>query len=104
MQRNSQILRSLAKTVLAGAFVGIVAAIIFLALPAAGLILIAGSFNLNWNLNWIPSAGSIMMAGGILGGLFAAGLFIKDRFTPYVEEVPDFESDAEDPEFLNRDE
>lgn len=79
-----------------GAFVGIVFSIIFVALPAAGLLLAINSFSLGWNTGWVPTAPTIMALGALTGGLFSGGLFIKDQLIPYVEEVPDFE-DNDDP-------
>ncbi|MFC4272352.1 hypothetical protein GQF03_13660 [Sneathiella chungangensis] len=38
----------------------------------------------------------IMTVGAIAGAVFAAALFIKDRYIPYVEEVPDFEEEGDD--------
>ncbi len=52
---------------------------------------------LGWYLQWFPSAPVLMTLGAIGGGVFSAVLFIKDRYIPYVEEVPDFEADAEEP-------
>ncbi|USG60824.1 hypothetical protein NBZ79_16820 [Sneathiella marina] len=82
-----------------GAMTGIVFSIIFLVLPAAGLLFAVNAFGLDWDMRWVPSVGMIMAMGAICGAIFAAGLFIKDQYRPYVEEVPDFEADAEDPDF-----
>ena len=60
------------KFVAIGALVGIVFSIIFVVLPAAALLFLLNTLDVGWNLQWIP-------------------------YIPYVEEVPDFEADAEEP-------
>ncbi|MCF8465787.1 MAG: hypothetical protein K9G33_00140 [Sneathiella sp.] len=86
------------KFVAVGALVGIVFSILFIALPVAGLLFLISGLDLGWNLQWIPSAPAIMTFGAGGGGLFATILFIKDRYIPYVEQVPDFEADADEPD------
>jgi len=85
------------RAVAVGALTGIVFSIVCVALPGAGIILLISTLDLGWDLQWIPSAATIMAIGAFGGGLFAAILFIKDQYVPYVEVVPDFEADAEDP-------
>lgn len=75
---------------------GIVFSILFIALPMAGVLFILSAFNIGWTLPWIPSMPLIMTVGAIAGAVFATALFIKDRYIPYVEEVPDFEEEGDD--------
>lgn len=75
---------------------GIVFSILFIALPMAGVLFILSAFDIGWTLPWIPSMPLIMTVGAIVGAVFAAALFIKDRYIPYVEEVPDFEEEGDD--------
>jgi len=82
-----------------GAFTGIVFAVVFVALPGAALIFVVGALEWPWDLSWFPDIGQIMGLGGIIGALFAAFLFIKDRHIPYVEELQDFEDDNENDRF-----
>jgi hypothetical protein len=82
-----------------GALTGIVFSVVFFVLPAAGLLFAVNAFSLDWNMQWVPSVELIMGMGAFCGAVFAAGLFIKDQYTPYVEDVPDFEADAEKPDF-----
>lgn len=96
MRYSRQLLGRFFKLIAVGALVGIVFSILFIALPMAGVLFILSAFNIGWTLPWVPSAPLIMAIGAIVGGVFAAGLFIKDRYVPYVEEVPDFEEDADD--------
>ncbi|MCC3303305.1 hypothetical protein [Sneathiella sp. HT1-7] len=85
------------KFVAVGALVGIVFSILVIALPMAGVLFILSAFDIGWTLPWVPSMPQIMAIGAIAGAAFAAALFIKDRYVPYVEEVPDFEGDDDDP-------
>jgi len=91
------LLKQFAKSVILGGFTGIVFAILLVALPGAALIFILGVLNVSWDLSWFPDAFTIIFFGGLAGGGFAAALFIKDRYIPYVEEVQDFEEDPDDP-------
>lgn len=84
------------KFIAVGALVGIVFSILFIALPMAGVLFILSAFDIGWTLPWVPSMPQIMAVGAIAGAAFAAALFIKDRYVPYVEEVPDFEGDDDD--------
>ncbi|MEX0583264.1 MAG: hypothetical protein WD185_06305 [Sneathiella sp.] len=97
MRFSRQIIERFFKFVAIGALVGIVFSIIFIVLPVAALLFLLNTLDMGWNLQWVPSAPILMMLGAGGGGLFAAALFIKDRYIPYVEEVPDFEADAEEP-------
>ena len=97
MRFSRRFLASFFKFVTVGALVGIVFSILFIALPLVGLLFLLSILNNGWTLSWAPSAPVIMIIGAIGGGLFAAILFIKDRYIPYVEEVPDFEVDDDDP-------
>jgi predicted lysophospholipase L1 biosynthesis ABC-type transport system permease subunit len=90
------LIRKFVKAVAVGALTGIVFSILCVAFQGAGIILLISTLDLGWDLQWIPSVPVIMLLGALGGGLFSAVLFIKDRYIPYVEEVPDFEADAED--------
>lgn len=96
MRYSRQLLGRFFKFIAVGALVGIVFSILFIALPMAAVLFTLSAFNIGWTLPWIPSAPVIMTVGAIAGAVFAAVLFIKDRYIPYVEEVPDFEEDGED--------
>ncbi|MZR29125.1 hypothetical protein [Sneathiella litorea] len=96
MRYSRQLLGRFFKLIAIGALVGIVFSILFIALPMAGVLFILSTLNIGWTLPWVPSAPLIMAIGAIAGGTFAAVLFIKDRYVPYVEEVPDFEDDGGD--------
>ncbi|WP_288904135.1 hypothetical protein [uncultured Sneathiella sp.] len=96
MRYSRPLLERFFKFIAIGILVGIVFSVIFIALPMAGVLFILSAFEIGWTLPWVPSMPLIMAVGAIAGGAFAAGLFIKDRYVPYVEEVPDFEEDGED--------
>ncbi|WP_206378106.1 hypothetical protein [Sneathiella limimaris] len=85
------------KTVVVGVLTGVVAGIVLLAIPGAGLLLLVGVLGLQWDLSWMPEVSTMMAIGGVCGGAFSAFLFIKDRHVPYVEEVQDFEIDEDPP-------
>ena len=97
LRYSRQTIEKFLKFVAIGALVGIVFSIIFIVLPTAALLFLLNTLDVSWNLRWVPSAPVLMTLGAIGGGLFSAALFIKDRYIPYVEEVPDFEADAEEP-------
>ncbi|WP_339635448.1 hypothetical protein [uncultured Sneathiella sp.] len=97
MRFTRQTIEKFSKFVAIGALVGIVFSVIFIVLPAAALLFLLNTLDVGWNLQWVPSAPVLMTLGAVGGGLFSAALFIKDRYIPYVEEVPDFEADAEEP-------
>ncbi len=59
-----------------------------------------GVLNLDWDLSWFPDVKLILGLGALIGGSFAAALFIKDQHIPYVEPMQDFEEDPEDDRFL----
>ncbi|MEH6526092.1 MAG: hypothetical protein V7723_08450 [Sneathiella sp.] len=99
MRFPPQMIAKFFKFVGVGALTGIVFAVVFFVLPAAGLLFAVNAFALDWDMRWVPSVGMIMALGAFCGAIFAAVLFVKDQYTPYVEEVPDFEADAEDPDF-----
>ena len=99
MRFPPQLVAKFSKFAVIGALTGIVFSIVFFVLPTAGLLFAVNAFSLDWNMQWVPSVGVIMAMGAICGAIFAAGLFIKDQYTPYVEDVPDFEADAENPDF-----
>jgi hypothetical protein len=84
-----------------GALTGVVFAIGIIALPGVGIIFLISFYNIGWDLSWFPSAFTIAFAGAGLGGVIAGGLYIKDKYVPYVEAVPDFEADAEDDRFAD---
>jgi|TARA_R110002094_G_scaffold77166_1_gene83780 hypothetical protein len=94
---SRELLGRFGKFVAVGALVGIVFSVIFVALPLAALLFVTSALDMGWSLPWVPSAPLILTAGAIAGAGFAAILFIKDRYVPYVEEVPDFEEEDEDP-------
>jgi membrane associated rhomboid family serine protease len=81
------------KAVVVGTLTGIVFGVVFLALPGAALLIVVGTMGLHWDLSWIPDVSTIMAIGGIVGAVFAALLFVKDKHIPYVEDVQDFEED-----------
>lgn len=97
MRYSRPLLGRFFKFIAIGALVGIVFSIVFIALPMVGVLFILNAFNIGWTLPWVPSMPLIMTVGALAGAVFAAVLFIKDRYIPYVEEVPDFEADAEEP-------
>ncbi|MDF2365877.1 hypothetical protein [Sneathiella sp.] len=97
MRYSRPLLGRFFKFIAVGALVGIVFSILFIALPMAGVLFTLSAFDIGWTLPWAPSMPQIMAVGAIAGGAFAAVLFIKDRYVPYVEEVPDFEGDDDDP-------
>ncbi|MBO6826976.1 MAG: hypothetical protein JJ879_12295 [Sneathiella sp.] len=76
-----------------GALTGIVFAIVFIGIPEAILLFVVGSFQLPWDLSWLPGVETILLTGAIGGGGLAIILYIKDLYVPYVEEVQDFEED-----------
>ena len=96
MRYSRQLLGRFFKFIAVGALVGIVFSILFIALPMAGVLFILSAFDIGWTLPWVPSMPLIMAVGAAAGSVFAAALFIKDRYIPYVEEVPDFEEDGDD--------
>ncbi len=81
------------KAVVVGILTGIVFGVVFLALPGAALLIVVGIMGWQWDLSWIPEVSTIMTIGGIVGAVFSALLFVKDKHIPYVEEVQDFEED-----------
>ena len=81
------------KAVVVGTLTGIVFGVVFLALPGAALLIVVGTMGLQWDLSWIPDVSTIMTIGGLVGAVFSAVLFVKDRHIPYVEDVQDFEED-----------
>ncbi|PHQ69794.1 MAG: hypothetical protein COB93_07160 [Sneathiella sp.] len=98
MRFSAHTIKKFLRSVAVGALTGIVISIVCVALPGAGIILLISTLDLGWDLQWIPSAPAIMALGALGGGLFAAALFIKDTYIPYVEVVPDFEADTEVPD------
>ncbi len=97
MRYTPEQFKQLAKSAILGAFTGIVFAVVGIALPGALALFLVGVFNLDWDLSWFPNASLILTTGAVLGAAFAAILFIKDPYIPYVEEVQDFEEDPDDP-------
>ncbi|MBE7636420.1 hypothetical protein GUA87_06150 [Sneathiella sp. P13V-1] len=95
MQRRTVNPFQLLKSASVGALTGIVFAIVFLAVPGALLLFVAGTLDLAWDLSWIPDVMDVILIGAIAGGGLAIALFIKDQYVPYVEEVQDFEEEAE---------
>ncbi|MBL4741242.1 MAG: hypothetical protein JKY12_09620 [Sneathiella sp.] len=89
----------LIKSAAVGALTGVFFSILFVALPGAALIFLVGVFNLDLDLSWFPSVITILALGGGGGSIFAAALFIKDRYIPYVEQVQEFEDDSDDDRF-----
>ncbi|MEH6405512.1 MAG: hypothetical protein V7750_19230 [Sneathiella sp.] len=87
------------KSAAVGALTGVVFSILFVALPGAALLFLVGSFNLNLDLSWFPSALTILLLGGLGGAVFAAILFIKDHYIPYVEQLHEFEDEPDDDRF-----
>lgn len=84
-----------------GALTGVVFAIGAIALPGAAIIFLVSVYSLGWDMGWFPTAFQIAVAGAIAGGVISGALFIKDKYVPYVEAVPDFEADAEDDQFTD---
>jgi len=92
MYRSSQ-LYPLLKAGALGALTGIVFAIVFIGLPEALLLFIAGSLQLPWDLSWLPDVQTVLLIGAVGGGSLSIILYIKDLYVPYVEDVQDFEED-----------
>lgn len=99
MRFSPELLAQFFKSAALGALTGIVFSILFVALPGAALLFLVGGFNLNLDLSWFPSALTILTLGGVGGAVFAALLFIKDRYVPYVEQVQEFEDESDDDRF-----
>ena len=97
MRFEPETVQQFAKSAATGALTGIVFAVVFVALPGALILFLVGTFGLDWDVSWFPDAVTILVAGAALGAFFAAFLFIKDQYIPYVEEVQDFEEDPDDP-------
>ena len=95
MQRRTVNPIQLLKSASVGALTGIVFAIVFLAVPGAVLLFVAGALHLAWDLSWIPGVMDVIIIGAVVGGVIATLLYIKDQYVPYVEEVQDFEEEAE---------
>lgn len=95
MQRRKVNPLQLLKSASVGALTGIVFAIVFLAVPGALLLFVAGALDLTWDLSWIPGVMDVILIGAVSGGGLAIILYIKDQYVPYVEEVQDFEEEAE---------
>ncbi len=95
MQRRTVNPIQLWKSASVGALTGIVFAIVFLAVPGAVLLFVAGTLQLVWDLSWIPGVMDVIIIGAVVGGIIATLLFIKDQYVPYVEDVQDFEEEAE---------
>lgn len=91
----------LLKSAAFGALTGVVFAIGVVALPGAALVFVVSFYSLGWDMSWFPSAFLIAFAGAVSGGVISGALFIKDKYVPYVEVVPDFEADAEDDRFTD---
>ncbi len=98
---DAEILYPFVKSCAFGALTGVVFAIGLVALPGVALMFLIGFLNVAWDLAWFPSAFNIAFLGAGLGALIAGALYIKDKYVPYVEVVPDFEADAEDDRFVD---